>query len=82
MSKIYQVMVDDRHTDTEAIPFTTPEKALAFAKHLYETDYADPDYDNDEEIGELPPPDGWLYYARCSHEGDYIWVVEEELDRA
>lgn len=80
--KIFQVMVEDRHTDVEALPFTTADAAIEYARNLYKTEYAHPAYDNDDEIGELPPPDGWLYYVRCSHEGDSIWVIEQQLDGA
>lgn len=79
--KIFQVMVDDRHTDTEAIPFSTSEKALAYAKQLFEA-YCDEqdEPDDNEEMGIQPTSGGWLFYAVYSTEGDCIWVVEQELD--
>jgi len=76
---IYQVIIEDRHTDTEAIPFTTQDKAIAYAKEQY-TAYMK-GRDLYEDMGEQQPPDGSFYYAVYSTEGDCIWVIKEELDR-
>ena len=72
-------MVDDRHTDAEAIPFSTVEKALEYAQKLYEFYIDGKTLYN--EMGVQDTPDSWLYYAIYSTEGDCIWVVEQELDR-
>lgn len=73
--KIYVVMVEDRHTDTEAEVFTTAEAAIAYAEE-YVTEQLDrwPWVDDDPE-----EPEGWLWYRAYSPEGDCVWVVEKEL---
>lgn len=78
--QIFQVMVDDRHTDTEALPFLNAHTAVDYAKRLYHARLGDDELE--EDMGEQEPPEGWLYYAVYSTEGDCIWVVPQELDRA
>ncbi len=74
--KVYVVMVCDRHTDPGAHVFTTPEKAIDYARAEVEELAHFPD-----AINERPsPPDGWLYLATYSDEGDSVWVLEKELD--
>ena len=48
MATIYVVMVEDRHTDTEAHLFSTPEKAIAYAQGVLDdnsesAEYVDPE---------------------------------------
>lgn len=73
--KLYLVMVEDRHTDPAAFVFSTPEAAIEDAKRRAR-EYA---Y-NQADIDESNPPDGWLYRARYSVEGDCVWVVERTLN--
>jgi len=67
---IYVVMVDDRHKYAEAHLFTDLGKALARAKD--EAEYAGCFVVDDT-------PDGWLFFAAHSTEGDAVWVVEKEI---
>jgi hypothetical protein len=71
--KIYLVMIDDHHTDTEAHPFRTPNAAIDYAR----------DYLNgcSGEVEELDPPDGWIFHAEYGTEGDGVWVIETGLDK-
>lgn len=75
MTTVYVAMICDRHTDPEPSVFTTPEAAIGYARAEVQ-DYAR----HPESIEEHEPPDGWLYYATWSNEGDSAWVLERELD--
>lgn len=68
--KIYLVMVKDRHTDPEAHPFVQYLDAAAFA-HEYLTGCGG--------WQTMPTPEGWLFYAVYSGDGDCVWIVEKEL---
>lgn len=75
--KLYVAMIEDRHTDTEAIVFATPDAAIDHARQHYR-DNVHPDANTDDDIGEHET-EGWLYHATYSTEGDSVWVVETEL---
>ena len=74
--KIYIVLQDDRHTDTEATPFLDLDEAMEYARNKAKSDARNP-----EDVVEMdtPDPDGWLLTIRYSYEGDYIWITEHEL---
>ena len=72
--KIYIAIWKDRQTDTTAHPFSTPEKAIEFAKENAKKYAIDPDDYEERNI------DGWLFYVSYSCESDCIYVLEEELD--
>jgi hypothetical protein len=72
---IYLSMIKDRHTDPEAFPFSTAEKAIEFARAKAKEYALSP-----EDFEEHQTPQGWLYYATYSCESDSVWVLEKELD--
>lgn len=72
--KIYIAIVEDRHTDTEVYPFSTPEAAIQFAWSEAEKNARRMEDIEEETI------DGWLYYACYSTEGDCVRVVAKDLD--
>lgn len=83
MTTIYVVMVEDRHTDTEAHLFSTPEKAIAYAQGVLDdnsdsAEYVDPDDArmSDEDLAAA----GWLFYGCYSSEGDCVWVTPATVD--
>lgn len=72
------VVWEDRYTDTEAYPFTNPDKAVAWAKkiaHEYYGSYSD----LDEEINQGMREGGWIYFAESTEAGGCIWVALREL---
>lgn len=71
--KIYLAMTKDRHYGTEAMSFSTAEKAIAYARATAIKNARDPD-----DFCEVR--DEWLYYADYSLEGDCVWVVETNLN--
>ncbi len=68
--KIYIAIVEDRHTDVQAYPFSTAEKAIEFAKEAA-LEISDT---MEESVIE-----GWLYYARHECESDSVHVVKTKL---
>lgn len=80
---VYVTMVKDRHVDTEAWLFSTPDKAIAYAKSVVAANqrsavHVDPD-DASMSAEDLARA-GWLFYAAYSPEGDCVWVVPTEID--
>lgn len=77
--KIFIVIIEDRHTDVSAEPFTSKDAAIAHARSEA-SKYArfEDDFQEQELTGEMVK-DGWLYYATYSVEGDCVTVVEREL---
>lgn len=67
---IYIVMIDDKHTDTDAVPFTNPEAAVAYAREAAAEAYGE--YDEQH----IP---GWLFSAFYGGDENTVWVVEKEL---
>ena len=85
MAKIYVVMVEDRHTNTEAHLFSTPENAIAYAHGVLDdnsesAEYVDPEDArmSDEDLAAA----GWLFYGCYSTEGDCVWVLPAEMDES
>jgi hypothetical protein len=73
--KIYVAMICDRHSDPEPYLFTTAQAAIDFAR-----DQALDNALDAEDFDESETPDGWLYYASYSEEGDNVWVLEKEIE--
>ena len=77
MDIIYIVIVEDRHIDVEAYPFTDKEKAISEAKRIAKEnnnsieDYEEHDYGRD--FGEL-------FFANYSCEGDCVRVITKKLN--
>lgn len=74
MSTVYVAMINDRHTDPAGYVFSTPEKAIDFARG-----YAQNVVHDGCEIEE-DPIEGWLYHATYCIEGDSVWVLERVID--
>lgn len=75
--KIYILICEDRHDDTEVIPFLHPIKAISKAREMAR------DYANTEDDYEEYDCEGcgdWIFRANYSCEGDSITVVTTELN--
>ncbi len=73
--KIYNVLWQDRHTDTTATPFRDLEEAKAWArKQAAERCGNHPD---DFPTEETVP--GWKFYIEYSYEVDCLWITEHEI---
>ncbi len=75
---IFIVIVEDRHTDTEAFVFENKDVAISEARAAAKEysnqneHYVEKDYGRD---------DGWLFYAEYSSEGDNVRVVASVLNK-
>jgi len=81
VSRIYIVIVEDRHIGVEAFPYTDKERAINIAKQITK--------DNasgflDEHCLENSSGDErnnmWLYHAIYSVEGDSVKVISARLN--
>lgn len=73
MTEIYIVIVEDRHTDVEVIPFASKDAAILVARSLAKQ------YCRHEEDYEECDIKGYLFNAVYSCEGDSITVIAKEL---
>lgn len=80
---LYVVIVEDRHCDTTAHLFSTPEKALAYAQRVLD-DHADSARLVDPADARMSAADlqaaGWLFYGCYSTHGDCVWVLPAVVD--
>jgi hypothetical protein len=76
VTDIWIVLIEDRHADVEAQPFSSEERAAGHARTVgAQSDGAEP--------AELTPgmrEDGWVLYIPYGTEGDHIRVVKRTLD--
>lgn len=71
--KIYNVLWEDRHSDTTATPFLDLDKAKIWAKAQAESVNKFP-----EDMKEIYIQE-WLYYIEYSCEGDCLWITEHDI---
>lgn len=70
------VLIEDRHTDVEALPFSSEERAVEFARVMAgRSDGAEP-----RELTPGMRADGWVLYVPYGTEGDRIRVVKRVMD--
>ena len=79
--KIYIVIIEDRHDDTEAIPFLNATTAICYAKKKAR-EYCRHEEDYGESLNDAMKGDGWLWHATYSCEGDSVRVIERDTDDA
>lgn len=72
--RIYVAMVADRHLDPAPYLFSDLDAALTFVK-AEALKLA-----RSENYIEEVTTEGFLYMATCGEEGDYVWIVEREID--
>ena len=73
--KLYIVVVEDSHIDTEVSVFDTPDAAISFARQL-----AKDSWDCEESYREFDT-EGWLFHANYSFEDGCVWVAEKTLNQ-
>ena len=71
---IWIVLIEDRHADVDALPFSSEEAAFAAARD------AVPDDAVPGELNEGMRRDGWVLYLPYGPEGDCVRVVKRALD--
>lgn len=75
--KIYIVIIEDRHSDTEAKPFLTAVAAISYAERKAR-EYCRYEYDYKESLNDAMRKDRWLWHATYSCEGDNVRVIERD----
>ena len=73
MTKIYIVIIEDRHTDVVVLAYKNKEEAIEAGKKMAK------DYCGREEDYEEHQIEGWLFHAKYSCEGDSVTVQEIDL---
>ena len=79
---VWVVLIEDRHFDTEALPFSTEDAATAAARDAATQNARDPgDVDRGAELNEAMRGDGWVLYLPYGTEGDCVRVVKRRMDQ-
>ena len=83
MTDVYVVIIEDRHSDTDAEVFTSQEIAILRAGQLVGSYTRDPVEPEDIEYGLTASMvrDGWVWYCRYSCEGESVRVLRREIDK-
>ncbi len=71
---IWITLIEDRHADVDALPFTTEAAAIAAAR-----DNA-PDDAEPEPLNDAMRKDGWVFYMPYGSEGDHVRVIRRTVD--
>ncbi len=71
---IWIVLVQDRHSDVDARPFSSEERAIEYARSQADDD------DVAEPLNQAMLGDGWVFYLPYGTEGDCVRVVKRTLD--
>jgi hypothetical protein len=78
---IWIVITEDRHTDTDVHPFTSPAAAFETARTEAEANAGDPQDVQEAELTPAMTHDGWVLLLYYGTEGDHVRVVKRELDK-
>lgn len=80
MSEVWIVMIEDRHADVAALPYSTEEGAIASARALA-AEYAQSSDDVQEAVlTDGMRRDGWVFYLPYGAENDCVRVIRCEMD--
>jgi hypothetical protein len=80
MTDIWIVLVEDRHADVDALPFSTQEGAVTEARRLA-TEYAHHgDVNGDARLTDGMVRDGWVLYLPYGGEGDCVRVLKRSME--
>jgi hypothetical protein len=80
MTDVYIVIIEDRHSEPDAEPFSSQELAIMRAGQLVARYAAGPE-DMEWGLTDSMIRNGWVWYCRYSMEGDSIRVVRREMDK-
>lgn len=72
---VWIVLVEDRHADVEAFPFSSEEMAFTYARDEVPDDARD-----GEELNDAMRRSGWALYLPYGSEGDHVRVVKRTMD--
>lgn len=74
MTGIWIMLIEDRHSDVDALPFSSEERAVAAARG------AAPDDAEPEPLNDAMRKDGWVFLLPYGSEGDHVRVVRRTMD--
>lgn len=80
MTDIYIVIVEDRHTDVDVVPFTDISPALVCAESAMLSIVAHPENIEWGGLTDQMRDDGWVWLATYGEESDCVRVVRRTLD--
>jgi hypothetical protein len=72
--EIWIVLVEDRHSDVDAVPFSSEERAAGYARSQVD------DRDLPAELNDAMRKDGWVLCIPYGTEGDCVRVVKRTMD--
>lgn len=78
---IWIVLVEDRHANVDALPYSSEAEAFSAARN--EAESAARSHDNvewDTELNEAMRRDGWVLYLPYGPEGDCVRVLKRTLN--
>ena len=70
------VLVEDRHDNVDARPFSSEEQAVEYARSQVD------DTDLPKDLNNAMRRDGWVLYVPYGTEGDCVRVVKRTMDGA
>ena len=79
--KVYVVIIEDRHSDTDVVVFSSEYEAVEYATGTAKKYCRHPEYFK-ESLNDAMIKSGWKYHATYSCEGDNVRVLERELHPA
>lgn len=80
MTDVWIVIVEDRHADVDALPYSTEELAVAVAREQVEALCHHPEYIEEIELTPAMRADGWVLNVVYSSESDCVRVVKRTVD--
>lgn len=73
-NEVWIVLIEDRHADVEALPFSTEGGAFAAARA------AVPEDASEAALTSGMRAEGWVLYLPYGSEGDHVRVVKRTMD--
>lgn len=77
---VWIVLIEDRHSDGEALPFSTEAAAVAAARKVAARYARDPGEVEDVVLNQAMLNDGWVLYLSYGPEGDCVRVIRRTMD--
>jgi hypothetical protein len=74
VTDVWMVLIEDRQSDVDALPFSTEEAAVAKARDSV------PEDAEEEQITDGMRKSGWVLYLPYGTEGDCVRVVKRAVD--
>jgi hypothetical protein len=79
VSDLWIVLIEDRHADVEASPFSTEEAAVTAARRMAAEYARDPEDVGDAALTVGMRQDGWVLYLPYGPEGDCVRVLKRQM---